>query len=52
VAVRYKGVCAVRETVFFDLMIFASGKNAGMPLEDSRPKNKVKGILWRSLRSR
>jgi len=33
-------------------MIFASGKNAGTALEDSRRKNKVKGIVWRSLRSR
>jgi hypothetical protein len=33
-------------------MIFASGKNAGMALEDSRRKNMAKGIVWRSLRSR
>jgi len=45
------GVCDEGDSVF-DSMIFASGKNAGMALEDSRRKNKVKGILWRSLRSR
>ncbi|GEM_PF-2871757 len=52
VAVRCDGVCAMWGLLFFDSMIFASGKNAGMALEDSRRKNTVKGIVWRSLRSR
>ncbi|HQQ00815.1 MAG TPA: hypothetical protein PLY86_20375 [bacterium] len=47
----WRGVCDERISVF-NSMIFASGKNAGMALEDSRGKNKVKDIVWRSLRSR